>query len=79
MFLHLCVILFTGGLVGFPACITGHMTRGSASRGLEGLHLWGSASGGRLGRPPQDTWDTIGYGQQEGGTHPTGMNSCIIL
>ena len=47
IFLHLCVILFIGG-VCFPACITGHMTRGSASVG--GLHLWGlhwgSASGG---------------------------------
>ena len=28
MFLHMCVILFTGGAgqVVFPACITGHMT-----------------------------------------------------
>ena len=39
MFLHLCVIPLTGEEVGFPACITGHMTRvgsasgGSASRG----------------------------------------------
>ena len=40
MFLHPCVILFTGG-VGFPVCITGHMTRGSASRGV--------------GPPPRDT------------------------
>ena len=43
-----------GGNVGFPACITGHMTRlrgggGSASRGVsiqEGLLPGGSASGG---------------------------------
>ena len=36
MFLHLSVILFTGG-VGFPACMTGHMTRGGyASGGLNG-------------------------------------------
>ena len=34
MILHLCVILFTGVGVGFPAYITGHMTRGSASRGI---------------------------------------------
>ena len=96
MLLHLCVILFTedggGGVgkgVGFPACITGHMTRGptggSASRGglhagkimqtphpvclQGGLHLRG------LGRPPppQNTWDTTRYGQQAGGTHPTGI------
>ena len=26
--------------------------------------------------PPQDTWYTTGYGQQAGGTHPTGMLSC---
>ena len=54
MFLHLCVILFTGGRVGFPACITGHIpfpawitshmtgwlsdSRGSASGGL---CIWG--------------------------------------
>ena len=33
MFLHLCEILFVRA-VGFPACTTGHMTRGSASRGI---------------------------------------------
>ena len=32
MFLHLCVILFTGG-VSVPACITGHMTGVSLSWG----------------------------------------------
>ena len=26
--------------------------------------------------PPQDTWDTMGYCQQAGGKHPTGMHSC---
>ena len=25
---------------------------------------------------PQDTWDTMGYCQQEGGTLPTGMHTC---
>ena len=45
MFLHLSVILFTRGGVGFPACVTGHMTGGSAyggslSRG-GGLHPLG--------------------------------------
>ena len=24
----------------------------------------------------RDTWDTTGYGQQAGGTHPTGMYTC---
>ena len=28
---------------------------------------------------PPDTWDTTEYGQQEGGTHPTGMLSCSQL
>ena len=27
------------------------------------------------GRPPPR--DTTGYGQQAGGTHPTGMHSCV--
>ena len=63
MFLHMCVILFTDGTgVGFPAFITGHMTRGSTSKGegvyiQEGVciggvyiqHGWeGSASGGGI-------------------------------
>ena len=25
---------------------------------------------------PLHTWDTTGYGQQAGGTHPTGMHTC---
>ena len=28
-------------------------------------------------RPPWDTWDTTGYGQQAGCTHLTGMHSCL--
>ena len=40
-----------------------------------GLHTGGRHLGG-LGRPP-DTWDTIGYSQQGGGTHPTRMHSCL--
>ena len=77
-----------GGGVGFPACITDYMTTGSASKGVciwEGSTSMGvypptvgSAYGG-LGRPlkTQDTWDTMGYGQQAGSTHPTGMHSCL--
>ena len=26
-----------------------------------------------------DTWDTTGYGQQAGDTHPIGMYSCLNL
>ena len=44
MFLHLCIILFTG-VGGFPACITGHMTRGICLQG--NLPLKESKSGGR--------------------------------
>ena len=40
---------------------------------------WGVSCMGGLGRPPQNTWDTTGYGQQAGGTHPTGMNSCPVV
>ena len=69
MFLHLCVILITGGWLP----ITGHMTRGD-------LHPGGSALGGSASRawadPPLHTRDTTGYGQQEGGTHPSGMHFC---
>ena len=65
MFFHLCVILFTGGR--------------SASGG-ESLPPGGSAFGGvcidwGLGRPPS----TTGYGQQAGGTHPTGMHPCFEM
>ena len=79
MFLHLYVILFTGGAL--PP-----WGRGSASRGSlypegevwlrEGLHPGGSASRGLLGRPPSSS-DTTEYGQHAVGTHPTGMHSCL--
>ena len=38
----------------------------------------GLPTGGLLGegQTPRDTWDTTGYGQQAGRTHPTGMLSC---
>ena len=29
-----------------------------------------------VGQTLPHTWDTVGYGQQVGGTHPTGMLSC---
>ena len=35
-----------------------------------------SASRRGLGRIPLNTWDTMAYSQQAGGTHPTGMHSC---
>ena len=50
---------------------------GSASRGV-GLH-GGLRPGGWANPLPRDTWDTTGYGQQAGGTHPTGINSCCRI
>ena len=58
------------GGVGFPACITGHMTGGSASGGV-------CIQGGGLGTPRPS--DTTGYGQRAGGTHPTGIHSCFVV
>ena len=61
MFLHLSVILFTGGSLS---------SRLSLSRGVSvqgGLCPGGSLSG----RPPVQL--------RAGGTHPTGMHSCLSL
>ena len=44
---------------------------GSASKG--GLHL-----GGVIDKPLY-YWDTMGYNQQTGSTHPTGMHSCFLM
>ena len=44
MFLHMSVILSTGGWggdIGFPACIRDHMIRGAGSASIRGLHLEG--------------------------------------
>ena len=54
MFLYLCVILFMGGGVSVPACITGRMTGGLSGRGglcpdgnlcpgvsVQGVSIWG--------------------------------------
>ena len=46
MFLHLCVILFRGG-VSVPACTTGHMTGGVSVQGGSSVRV-----GSLLGRPP---------------------------
>ena len=66
MFLHLCVILFTGGSGWLPT-----MHHRSHD---QGVYIEGG-----LGRPPQDTWDTTGYGEQVGSTHPTGMHCGFIV
>ena len=65
MFLHLSVC--SGG-VGFPACITGHMTKIQGG----GLYPRGLPTGGWAERPPP-----LGT-RKAGGTHPIGMLSCHI-
>ena len=53
------------------------MTRGSASGGSVSMGFClqgGLSTGGWADLPPR--WDTMGYSQQGGGTHPTGMHSC---
>ena len=56
------------------------MTRGVCiQRGWSVAGGGWSASRGELGTHPRDTWDTMGYGQQAGGTHPTGILSCIKI
>ena len=68
---------FCRGGVGFPVCITGHMTRGSTSgrsASRRGICIRGGGSVSKgSGRPP---WDTTGYSQWAGSTHPTGMHPC---
>ena len=57
-------------------CIWGGLPpEGSASRrGLPPREVQGIQLGWA---DPRDTWDTTGYGQQAGGTHPTGIYSCL--
>ena len=76
-------LLGGGGGVGMPkgvvtpSPIHGTSGRGWVCPGGAGTHPHGT-SGGDMSRgyPPHWTWDTTGYGQPAGGTHPTGMLSC---
>ena len=55
---------------------------GSLPTGVGGLYLGGSASRVGFGQTPPPfryTWDTTGYDQEAGGTHPTGMISCSYI
>ena len=64
MFLHLCVVLFTGrGLHSGGVCI-------------QGVCIPGGVCIGEGADPPSDT---TGYGKRVGGTHPTGIHSCFII
>ena len=76
MFLHLCVILFTGIGVDFPACITGHMTgEGVCIQGGRvyiqwgGLHPMGDLH--PMGRSASNGEVCI----QWGGLHPMGRSA----
>ena len=64
MFLHLSVSYSVHRWAGWLPSM--HWEEGSASRGAGGVCI-------------RDTWDTMGYGQQAGGTHPTGIHSCFFL
>ena len=75
------------GNIFTSACHSFCPHRGSVSRGvcLEGGSVSGGASVSRVGcasrgssvdLPPSDT---MGYGQQAGGTHPTEINACLNL
>ena len=83
MFLHVSVILFTGGL---PHCMLGYRdppgTRGrhppsgpGTPRPLEQTSPPGTGTFPRCRHPPSAV-HAGRYGQQAGGTHPTGMQSC---
>ena len=74
------VICIQGESASRGVCIQGDLyPRGSASRGVciqrRGLHPRGICFQGGWASPPLDT---MVYGQWAGGTHPTGLYSCLI-
>ena len=77
MFLHVSVILFTGGGCGcaIPACIAGGIPACLAAGLEEGGSVPGGGrcllGGGRVWIPPRKQTATVADG-----THPTGMHSC---
>ena len=84
MLLHLSVTLFTGVC---PIACWDTPPRHTSPRQIppgQTPSLW--ADNPPLGRQPPPPWqtsphppNTTGYGQQAGGTHPTGMHSCIKI
>ena len=80
MFLHLSVILFTGGvsvqdesLSRVGLCPRGSLSTGSLSRrvSVQGVSVQGVSVRGYLsGRPP--------YSKERYSMHPTGMHSCFL-
>ena len=74
MFLHLSVILFTGG----GMCGRGCMARGMRGRGhvwQEGMHGMGACAGGMAGGPACEAREMPTAAD---GTHHTGMHSCLF-
>ena len=65
MFLHLSVILFTGGVCPMACWYTPHLdTRGRHPTGTRGRHTHTHPV-----QTPPPPRDTTGYGQQAGGMH----------
>ena len=71
MFLHMSVILFTGGMC-IPAC-TGYGVSASGSRGCTPLGRHPQAD--HPGQPPPDR-HPLEMTTEGGGMHPNGMHSC---
>ena len=67
---------------GGRVCIQGDLHPGGSCI-QEGLHLGGLHTGGIciegvcVADTPCIQWDTMGYSQQVGGTHPPEMHSCL--
>ena len=85
MFSQACVILFTWG--GLPQCMLGYhpMEQTPPPPGSRHTHTPGAEPpradtpppGADI--PPPNTEHAGRYGQRAGGTHPTGMQSCLII
>ena len=75
-----CLSVHRGLASQRASLVTGRSASGGVCIWGREVCLWsgGSAYRGfcsRVWQIPPDTWDTTGYGQQTGGTHPTGMHS----
>ena len=78
MFLHVSVILFTGG-GGLPHCMLGytpHPPPGPKAGTPPPEYTPPSRHPPQDQAPPPSAVHAGRYGQQAGGTHPTGMQSC---
>ena len=71
-------ICIGGGLNSGGSASDGSVSRGSTSSGDRGCIQWGGGSLSRGRGWADPPFDTMEYGQQTGGTHPTGMHSCYL-